>query len=69
MEEQEQRDPNGWIRDEADGSAKEGREGNLVVAVPAGVEENLLLPVLLGVQDVVAAMPWPSQETERRCRQ
>jgi len=26
----------------------------LVVAVPAGVEENLLLPVLLGVQDVVA---------------
>jgi len=26
----------------------------LVVAVPAGVEEHLLLPVLLGVQDVVA---------------
>jgi hypothetical protein len=28
-----------------------------VVAVPAGEEEHLLLPVLLGVQDVVAAMP------------
>jgi hypothetical protein len=30
---------------------------NLMVAVPAGVEEHLLLPVLLGVQDVVAARP------------
>jgi len=33
------------------------RRKNLVVAVPAGVEEHLLLPVLLGVQDVVAARP------------
>lgn len=31
------------------------QERNLVVAVPAGVEEHLLLLVLLGVQDVVAA--------------
>jgi len=65
MEEQEIcicfRERSEWIRDEADGSAK---EWNLVVAVPAGVEEHLLLPVLLGVQDVVAAMP-----RKRGCRQ
>ena len=29
----------------------------LVVAVPAGEEEHLLVPVLLGIQDVVAAAP------------
>lgn len=28
---------------------------NLVVTVPAGIEEHLLIPVLLGVQYVVAA--------------
>jgi hypothetical protein len=40
------------------------KEGHLVVAVPAGVEEHLLLPVLLGVQDVVAAMA----KKQKRCR-
>ena len=37
------------------GEEEKERRKNLVVAVPAGVEEHLLLPVLLGVQDVVAA--------------
>ncbi|KAL6623594.1 hypothetical protein ACP70R_033473 [Stipagrostis hirtigluma subsp. patula] len=32
------------------------RRAHLMVAVPAGVEEHLLVPVLLGVQDVVAAI-------------
>jgi len=50
-----------WVES---GGGRRRKEGNLVVAVPAGVEEHLLLPVVLGVQDVVAAMP-----RKRGCRQ
>ena len=41
--------------EERRGEEEKERRKNLVIAVPAGVEEHLLLPVLLGVQDVVAA--------------
>jgi len=33
----------------------DGESGNLMVTVPAGIEKHLVLPVLLGIQYVVAA--------------
>jgi len=33
----------------------DGESGNLMITVPAGIEKHLVLPVLLGIQNVVAA--------------
>jgi hypothetical protein len=42
----------------------DGESGNLVVTVPAGIEKHLVLPVLLGVQYVVAACMHPLKKAE-----
>ena len=43
----------------------DGESGNLMITVPAGIEKHLVLPVLLGIQYVVAAcMPHKKTESE-----
>ena len=42
----------------------DGESGNLMVTVPAGIEKHLVLPVLLGIQYVVAACMHPLKNSE-----
>ena len=45
----------------------DGESGNLMVTVPAGIEKHLVLPVLLGIQYVVAACMPHKKNRERAC--
>ena len=42
----------------------DGESGNLMITVPAGIEKHLVLPVLLGIQYVVAACMHPLKNRE-----
>ena len=42
----------------------DGESGNLMITVPAGIEKRLVLPVLLGIQYVVAACMHPLKNRE-----